>query len=109
MDVHCSTCNEPWDAHHLRHDVIFETDLTSGEAEAWGKLPSSQQLSRRYREKFSALGWQFGGSMLNVVRCPGCPRDAKPNPERLATKRALEQLFGDDHDGLAATLEDYRL
>ena len=46
---------------------------------------------------------------MNVVRCPCCPVDAKPDPERLATKRALEQLFGDDEDGLAATLEDYRL
>jgi hypothetical protein len=33
----------------------------------------------------------------------------RPNLERLATKQALEELMGDDEDGLAATFEDYRL
>jgi hypothetical protein len=42
-------------------------------------------------------------------RCPCCPKDAKPDLERLATKQALEELMGDDEDGLAATFEDYRL
>src|SRR6266540_3927582 len=35
MDVHCSTCGEPWDVYHLRHEAIFETDLSQAEAEAW--------------------------------------------------------------------------
>jgi hypothetical protein len=47
--------------------------------------------------------------VINVVRCPACPKDAKPNSERLQTKAALEKLLGDDEDGLAATFEDYRL
>jgi hypothetical protein len=34
MDVHCSTCNEPWDVYHLSHDAIFETGLSVEEAEA---------------------------------------------------------------------------
>jgi len=109
MDVHCTTCGEPWDVHHLRHDAIFETDLAHAEAKAWTELSPKLKLAPRYREKFKAAGFEFGGSILNVIRCPGCPKEAKPNQDRLQTKAALEQLLGDDEDGLAATFEDYRL
>ena len=109
MDVHCSTCAEPWDVYHLRHDAIFETGLTVEEAETWDRLPLSQKLCDQYRQEFRAVGWEFGRTVINVIRCPACPKDAKPNPERVATKAALEQLMGDDEDGLAATFEDYRL
>ena len=109
MDVHCTTCNEPWDTHHLWHDAIFDTGLGVEEAEAWGALPRAEKLSQRYREEFRVVGWQFGQSVINVIRCPGCPKEAKPNPERLETKAALEELLGDDEDGLAATFEDYHL
>ena len=109
MDVHCTTCAEPWDVCHLWHDAIFETGLPAEESEAWRTLPQSEKLSPRYRAEFLAVGWEFGRSIINVIRCPCCPKDAKPNPDRLATKAALEQLLGDDEDGLAATYEDYRL
>ena len=109
MDVHCSSCGEPWDVCHLRHDAIFETDLDHSEAQAWRSLSAAQRLLPRYREKFKTAGWEFGQSIMNVIRCPCCSVGAKPDPERLATKRALEQLLGDDEDGLAATFEDYRL
>jgi hypothetical protein len=109
MDVHCSTCNEPWDVYHLSHDAIFETGLSVGEAEAWRSLPRSQKLSTRYREEFRAAGWEFGQSVINITRCPGCPKKAQPNKERIQTKAALEELMDGDEDGLAATFEDYRL
>lgn len=109
MDVHCSTCNEPWDVYHVRHDAIFETDLSPEEAEAWRDLPTSKQLTPLYRVKLRAIGWEFGRSMLNVIHCPCCPSGAKPDPERLATKHGLEQLFDEDGDGLATTFEDYGL
>ena len=109
MDVHCSTCNEPWDVHHLWHDAVFDTGLAIGEARAWRNLPRSEKLSDRYRTEFRAAGWEFGRTVINVVRCPGCPKDASPNPERVQTKAALEELMGDDEDGLAAIFEDYRL
>jgi hypothetical protein len=109
MDVHCSTCGEPWDVYHLWHDAIFETGLSVEEAQAWRKLPRSQKLSERYRAEFKAAGWEFGHSVINVIRCPGCPKDAKPNSERATLKAALEELLGDDEDGLAATLEDFGL
>ena len=109
MDVHCSTCGEPWDVYHLWHDAVFETALSHEEAEAWRSLPRAVKLNERYRKEFRAAGWEFGQGVINVIRCPGCPKDAKPNLERVQTKAALEDLMGDDEDGLAATFEDYRL
>ena len=109
MDVHCTTCDEPWDTYHLWHDAIFETGLTQEEAKAWRSLPRAEKLNDRYRQEFRAAGWEFGQSVINVILCPSCPKDAKPDSGRLKTKAALEQLLGDDEDGLAATFEDYRL
>jgi hypothetical protein len=109
MDVHCSTCNEPWDVYHLWHEAIFETALCAEEAEAWRTLPCAQKLSDRYRKVFRAAGWEFGRSVVNVVHCPCCPKDARPNRYRMETKAALEELLGGDEDGLAATFEDYNL
>ena len=109
MDVHCSTCNEPWDTFHLWQDAIFETGLTVEEAKAWLSLSREQKLSERYRQEFRAAGYEFGTSIINVIRCPACPKGADPNLERVETKAALEELLGGDEDGLAATFEDLRL
>lgn len=109
MDVYCSTCSEPWDTDHLWFDEIFETDLTPEEAESWRDLSPAQQLSDRYREKFRSNGWEFGKTVLNVTRCPACPKDAKPNEGKVAAKAALEDLLADDPDALAATFEDHHL
>ena len=109
MDVHCTTCDEPWDVDHLWQDAVFETGLSTEEAEAWRGLPRAEKLSDRYRKEFRAVGWEFGSTVINVLRCPCCPPNARPNAERAATKAALEALFADDEDGLAATYEDYRL
>ena len=106
MDVHCTTCGEPWDVYHLWHEAIFDTMLSHEEAEAWLELPRASQLAPSYRQKFAAQGWQFGGTVLNVVRCPCCPEDAKPDAEMVAKKHALESLLEDDPDGLAAMMED---
>lgn len=109
MDVHCSTCNEPWDTYHLWQDAIFETALSVEEAERWHSLPRSQKLSDRYRQEFRTAGWEFGSGVINVIRCPCCPKNAVPDLGRVQTKAALEDLMGDDEDGLAAALEDYQL
>jgi hypothetical protein len=109
MDVNCSTCDEPWDTYHLWHDAIYDTNLEEEAIDAWNALPSSQKLSPFYRQAFLDSGFEFGASVVNVKRCPSCPKDAKPNPEREATKAALEDLMGEDQDGLAAAFEDYNL
>ena len=109
MDVHCSTCDEPWDVYHLWHEAIFDAGLNPDEAEAWSSLPREQKLSDRYRTAFKAAHWEFGQTIINVICCPACPNGATPNTDRVQTKAALEILFEGDEDGLAATFEDYRL
>jgi hypothetical protein len=109
MDVHCTTCGEPWDTYHLRHDAIYETDLSHAEAKAWTQLSPAVKLIDRYREKFKAAGYEFGSSVLNVMRCPACAKDAKPDPDKAAMKATIVELLGDDEDGIAATMEDYGL
>jgi hypothetical protein len=109
MDVHCSTCNEPWDVYHLRHEAVFDTALSMEEAEAWVFLSSKERLTRKYREKFQAVGWQFGLTVVNVLRCPCCPKDAQANPAIVLTKGAMEELLADDEDALALMYEDHQL
>ena len=109
MDVHCTTCGEPWDIYHLRHDAIFETDLTHAEAKAWTGLSQALRLNQRYREKFRAIGYEFGASVLNVIRCPACPKDAKPDPDKVILKATIVEILGDDEDGIASIMEDHGL
>jgi hypothetical protein len=109
MDVHCSSCGEPWDVYHLRHDAIFETGLDAQEAEAWRSLPPVERLSCRYREKFKAAGYEFGASILDVVHCPSCPKDAKPNPDTVVMKAGIIEILGDDEDAIASTMEELGL
>jgi hypothetical protein len=109
MDVHCTTCGEPWDVYHLRHDAIFETDLDHAEAKAWSGLSPQLRLSQRYREKFKAAGYEFGASILDVMRCPCCPHGVKPDPDTAAMKAGLVEILGDDEDAIAATMEDFGL
>jgi hypothetical protein len=109
MDVHCTTCGEPWDVYHLRHDAIFETDLDPAEAKAWSGLSPQLQLSQQYREKLKAAGYEFGSSIMNVIQCPACPKDAKPDPDKSALKAGIVEILGDDEDGIASTLEDFGL
>jgi len=73
MDVHCSSCSEPWDVYHLRYAAIFETELHPQEAEKWQSLSPSERLSSYYREVFKKCGYEFVASIVNVVRCPFCP------------------------------------
>jgi hypothetical protein len=108
MDVHCTTCGEPWDVYHLMHDAIFDA-VSQEDAETWQSLPRDQKLNAHYREAFLKAGWFFGQSLVNVIRCPCCPKGAKPDMERLHIKAALEEVLGDDEDGLAATFEDHHL
>lgn len=107
MDVHCTTCGEPWDTYHLQHDAIFETGLCYTEAKAWTELSPRMRLFDRYREKFKAIGFEFGGSVLNVLRCPACPKDAKPDPDLAALKAGIVEILGDDEDGIASTMDDF--
>ena len=109
MDVHCSTCGEPWDTSHLWHDAIWDTDLSEEELATWAKLPQNEKLAPKWREAFKAVGYVFGRSVINVIRCPACPKDAEPDAEKVQIKAQIEDLLAGDEDGLAATYEDHGL
>jgi hypothetical protein len=109
MDVHCSSCNEPWDVYHLRHDAVFDTDLRAEEAKAWCNVSPKLRLSKRYRDSFKAAGWEFGASILDVMRCPCCPKDATPDPDKAALKAGLVEILGDDEDAIGTTIADLGL
>ena len=64
------------------------------------------KLLPRYREKLKAVGFEFGNSILNVMRCPACPKDATPDPDKAALKAGIVELLGDDEDGIVDAMED---
>ena len=109
MDVHCSTCGEPWDTYHLWHDAIWDTGLSEDEIREWEKLPQHEKLAPKWREEFKVAGYVFGQTVVNVVRCPACPKDAEPDTAKVEIKAAIECLLAGDEDGLAATFEDHGL
>ena len=71
--------------------------------------PTFRLNCSRYREKFRAIGYEFGSSVLNVIRCPACPKTATTDPDKAALKGGIVEILGDDEDGIAATLEDFGL
>ena len=109
MDVHCTTCGEPWDTHHLMHDAIHDTRLLGEEILAWRELPSSERLNDRVRDQFMEAGWQFGRSLMNVIHCSACPAGAYPDLDKLHLKAELEEMLAGDEDGLAAEYTELNL
>ncbi len=109
MDVHCSTCGEPWDTYHLWHDAIWDTGLSESEIREWEKLPQGEKLAPKWRKEFEAARYAFGRTVINVIRCPACPKDAQPDSAKVQIKAEIETLLAGDEDGLAATYEDHGL
>jgi hypothetical protein len=91
------------------HVELLRKDSPLGhkEAEAWRSLPAEQRLGPPYREMFKAAGWQFDASIFDVMRCPCCPKDAKPDPDKAALNAGLVEILGDDENGITATMEDF--
>ena len=67
MDVYCSTCGEPWDNSHLLDDAIYETGLSSDEADVWCQLPTRDRLAPCFRAEFKAAGYEFGATLMHVI------------------------------------------
>lgn len=109
MDVYCTTCGEPWDHNHLWQDAVHETNLDEQEIKVWSRLPLKERLTPHYRSAFQGAGYEFGRTLAHVVRCPGCLPGAKPEPGKLSAKLDLEDLLGDDIDGIVSTFNDHRL
>ena len=72
-------------------------------------LPQSEKLAPKWRQEFEAARYVFGRTVINVIRCPACPKDAQPDTEKVLLKAEIEDLLAGDEDGLAATYEDHGL
>ena len=91
------------------HDAIWDTGLSEPEIRAWEKLPQSEKLAPKWRKEFEAARCVFGRTVINVIRCPACPKDAQPDAGKVQLKAEIEDLLAGDEDGLAATYEDHGL
>jgi hypothetical protein len=109
MEVHCTTCGEPWDTYHLTHEAICDTGIPMEEIVEWRKLPPEEKLASSVRQEFENAGWYFGRSLMNVTKCPACPPGALPDRDKLYMKAELEAMLAGDDDGLAAHYEDLGL
>ncbi len=49
MDVHCSTCGEPWDVYHLWHDAIFETGWSRMDTVLQNAIPAFLEARKAAR------------------------------------------------------------
>ena len=112
-DVYCATCREPWDAYHMRHDAIWETDLP----ENIKKHVSEGGTTLNFpgvREALLKDGWKFGSSILAILECPCCKGQTEEGTEeeseaikdRKMKRMVLADILGDDEDGLQSMLED---
>jgi hypothetical protein len=68
------------------------------EAKARRELSCGLRFFPRYRDKFEAAGWEFGLSILDLMRCPCSPKDAKPNPGRAMLETGLVEILEDDEE-----------
>ena len=109
MDVHCSSCGEPWDTDHLLHDSIHDTSLDDEAVATWKRLPPAERLGRPFRSAFEAVGWRFGRTLVHVVSCPGCGPACRPDPEVATLKSTIEEILGDDLDAIASEFQDHHL
>ncbi|MFN0126908.1 MAG: hypothetical protein ACKV19_09535 [Verrucomicrobiales bacterium] len=109
MDVHCSSCGEPWDTHHLLHDSIHDTSLDDTELNSWSRLLTAAKLTPAIRAAYAAAGWHFGRTLVHVIRCPACRPEDKPDPDRAQLKSTIEEILGDDIDSIGSEFTDHHL
>ncbi len=86
MDIYCKHCGEPWDVYEL-HDMLDDQ----------GELLSFENARRAFYE-LGCGAWQNPGS--KCANAPICGAD------RLEGISELQELLGEDVDGLASMSED---
>lgn len=107
-DVYCPTCGEPWDSHHLRFDAVWETDLPEYAVKAYSEN-GTKPFTAELRSALERDGWAFPegtNSIFAFLRCPSCPKELKPPPEKAELRQAVAEMLGDDEDAIQTTLED---
>ena len=100
MDIYCKFCREPWDMYELHGlaKTLFGEDTTPN-------YHKSKDLF--YKFGCAAFGQGWDGIMPTEATCkPAVETEQdKTTRENLAM---LQELLGDDVDGLAALSEDFR-
>ncbi len=89
MDIKCRHCGEPWDIAEL-HDMLSEAREEV--------LPF-----KKARELF----YRYGCGAFQNQPAEKCNNEPIESDATLAGIDALQDLLGDDVDGLASTLEDF--
>ena len=115
MDVFCATCQEPWDHHHLLHDLpdeVWDGDDDSSSDLLRKKFAASTKttIPPMLREDLKEHGWVFGRTIVCILECGCCAsnagegEDKEKVQERKDLRLEAEALMGDDLDGLISTL-----
>lgn len=105
-EIPCPSCGEPWDPHHLKHDAVWETDLTDNAAKIYSD-EGCHPFTKEVRTALERDGWAFpsgASSILMFIRCPACRPDDRASSDAIARREAL-QILGDDVDAIQAELE----
>ncbi len=91
MDIHCKHCGEPWDISEL-HEM----------ADATGDYENLLTF-----DNARALFYTHGCGAFQNHPPSNCSATSIVSLETLAGIDALQDMLGDDVDGLASTLEDF--
>ena len=89
MDIKCKHCGEPWDMAEL-HDMLDETKDAV--------LPF---------KKARALFYRYGCGAFQNQPAEKCEHEPIESAATLANIDILQDLMGDDVDGLASMTEDF--
>jgi len=109
MDIHCPSCGEPYDRHHMHHDEPHEWGLSTYQVQHvldTGRFtgPNDPALVAAQNE-----GWTFASnSVLSFTTCPSCKGKPvlKDAHARKQTVSILSDFLDDDADGFATELAD---
>ncbi len=112
MDVTCATCQEPWEHHHMLYDAAWETwDGEEGSSSYLliEKFLASPRTSipKMLRDDFTNDGWEFGRTVVCILKCPCCSAAGEATGDVDLRKRLrleLEELLGDDLDGIISQM-----
>jgi len=116
MDMKCATCQEPWEHHHLLHELpgeIWDGEDGSESEKVIEKFKSSDKtdIPKELRAGLEEQGWKFGRTIVCVLECCCCASnvgDAEPEEDvqlRIDLRMEAEAMLGRDLDGLISTLQ----
>ena len=99
MDLYCSKCGEPWDNDCLHDEVSERNDFSTAKDD--GTPWTYRDVLREFQQSGCiALSAAFGAGVGD-----DCAAN-RGNSARAAAADALNDLLGDDSDGIASMMQD---